>query len=230
MTTEPDAVGPTGGAGESSAAEALWTFFAAAEASDRKLAAAAVAINSGINGDVLTVDQAMVDQLHAGQPTAVAAAIPGGLDPAVEQAALLVYSDLSSRYMSMDNECVWQAGTFKISELPPDCFVLGHAAAVRTAADIAAAQSAAAGSTFTAAAPDSHAVAEVALRVLYIATHNGGCGATGGYIATERIPIDWNAEPSGDPALASLDGHIGGAGFRASYSADTGWTVDINAC
>lgn len=218
---------PSGG----EALESLAPFFAAAAETDQNLKAAAAAVNAALQGDTVTFDQATIDAIDRGSPTAAAAAIPTGLDPTVEQAVLLVYSDLVSRYAAMrGGDCV-NVSTRPRADLNADCFVRGHEAAIRTPGDIDAAYAAAAAApVMVVSAPDSRESAEVRLRIEYINGANMGCGTMGGYLATQAIPVDWVADDSGAPDVPPTDGHVGGIAFTATYDAGSGWTVELRAC
>lgn len=217
--------------GGGDALDALAPFFAAVAETDQNLRAAAEAVNAGIVGDTVTFDQSTIDAVDRGAPDGVAATIPTGLDPAVEQAVLLVYSDLVSRYGAMrGGDCVY-VSTRPRAELNVDCFVRGHEASIRTSGDVDAAYAAAAATPATVVPdPESRQSAEVPLRIEYINKANMGCGTMGGYLAVQTIPIDWVTEDSGAPEVPPTDGRVGGIGFTARYDAGSGWTVDLRAC
>ena len=217
--------------GGEDALDALAPFFAAVDETDQNLKAAAAAVNAGIGHEAVTFDQTTIDAIDRGSPSAVAATIPTGLDPTVEQAVMLVYSDLVSRYAAMrGGDCVY-VSTRPRADLNVDCFVRGHEAASLTPGDVDAAYAAAAAAPVTVVRdPDSRENAEVPLRIEYINKANMGCGTMGGYRATQAIPIDWVTEDSGAPEVPSTDGHVGVIGFTASYDAGSGWTVELRAC
>jgi len=214
--------------GAASAADGLVPFFAAVAETDRLLRAAADAVNASFGADTITVSQATIDAVERSAPTAVATAIPAGLQPAVEQAVLLVYSDLVSRYAALS--CLPRRSIPR-SELNPRCFTQGHAAAIRLTADVDTARTlAAATPPMAAPAADSRTVAELLLRIAYIDERNLGCAQTGGFLAIDAIRIDWIAESPPAPDIPPTVGHIGGIPFRATYNAPAGWTVSIEAC
>lgn len=220
-----DESAPTG-----TAAEALVPFFAAVDEIDGRLRTAAAAVNAGLSGDTATFDRSTIDTIDAAVPWPAADAIPSGLDPATEQAVLLVYSDLTSRFGALaGGDCV-QAGTVPRESLGADCFVRGHEAKVRMPGDIRAARAAAAASAFEPPDPNAPEAAEVLLRIEYINKANLGCGTVGGFIATDPIPVEWASEPSSDPTLPPTDGKVNGVRFRATYTESDGWTVDLPAC
>jgi hypothetical protein len=244
--TEPSddlwtAAPPPGTTWAASAADQLVPFIAAVAQTDRFLRAAADAVNAGVGADTITFSQATIDAVERSAPTTAATAIPAGLEPAVEQAVLLVYSDLVSRYAALHGDSCLPRRTIPRSELNPRCFTQGHAAAIRLTADVDAARTLAAASPpVTAPAADSRTVAELLLRIAFIDKANLGCDQTGGFLAIDAIRIDWNAEPPPAPDVPPTDGHIGtcvvlavdicGIPFRATYNAETGWTVDVVAC
>ena len=244
--TEPSvdlstAAPPPSATGAASAADDLVPFFAAVAETDRLLRAAADAVNASFGADTITVGQATIDAVERSAPTAVATVIPAGLEPAVEQAVLLVYSDLVSRYAALHGDSCLPRRTIPRAELNPRCFTQGHAAAIRLTADVDAARTlAAATPPVVAPAADSRPVAELLLRIAYIDKTNQGCDQTGGFLAIDAIRIDWIAEPPPAPDIPPTEGHIGtcavlavdvcGIPFRATYTTGTGWTVDVVAC
>jgi len=221
-----------------SAADDLVAFFDAVETADRNLKVAADAVNGSIGIDTITVEQSTIDAVDRAEPAAVAAAIPAGLQPAVERAVLLVYSDLVSRFAALRQSSCLVGGTRPRSELDPLCFSQGHAAAKRMPGDVDAARATAGASPrVVVPAPDTRAAAEVRIRVALIDGTNRGCDSGGGFIATEPISIRWYANPSVNPdtpEIPPLDGEVsgagGGVGFWATYAPRTGWTVQLNAC
>jgi len=222
---------PLSATGAASAADGLVPFFAAVAETDRLLRVAADAVNAGFGADTITFSQATIDAVRRSAPTAVATAIPAGLEPAVEQAVLLVYSDLVSRYAALHGDSCLPRRTIPRSELNPRCFTQGHAAAIRLTADVDEARTLAAASPpVVAPAADSRTAAELLLRIQYVDEGNQGCDQTGGFLAIDPIMIDWIAEPPLAPDIPPTVGHIGGIPFRATYNAGTGWTVSIEAC
>ena len=189
--------------------------------------------------DTVTFEQSTIDAVDRAEPTAVAAAIPAGLEPAVEQAVLLVYSDLVSRFAVLRQRSCLYVGTRPRSELDPLCFSQGHAAAERMPGDVDAARAAAEASPpVVVPAPDSRSAAEVRVRVALIDLVNLGCDSGGGFITTKPISVRWYANPKanpGTPEIPPLDGEVAssvdaGVGFWATYAAATGWTIQLNAC
>jgi hypothetical protein len=224
-----------------SAANDLVAFFDAVETTDRELRAAADAVNGSIGVATVTFEQSTIDAIDRAEPVAAAAAIPAGLDPAAEQAVLLVYSDLVSRFASLNQGSCVYLGTRPRSDLEPSCFSQGHAAAERMPEDVAAARAVAEDSPPAVVPdPDSRAAAEVRLRIALIDGANRGCDNGGGFIATVPIPVRWYDNPSvnpDSPEIPPLDGEVGGidvgagpVGFWATYAPSTGWTVELNAC
>jgi len=210
---------------------ALAPFFAAVVQTDQNLKAAAEVVNGAIRDGTITIDRATIEAIDRGSPFAVAATIPTGLDPTVERAVLLVYSDVVSRYGAMrGGDCV-EVGTRPLADLNADCFVRGHEPSNRMPGDVAAARAAAADAPGTVTLdPAARESAELPLRIEYINKANMGCGTMGGYLATEAIPVVWVTEDSGSPDVPPTDGRVGGIAFTARYDADSGWAVDLRAC
>lgn len=229
---QPD--GTTDGQGDTAtagtAAQALAPFFAAVDEIDGRLQAAATAVNAGLGEQDVTFDRSTVDLVDAAGPWPAADAIPAGLDPATEQAVLLVYSDLVSRFGALRGGDCLQVGTVPRASLNADCFVRGHAAKVRMPGDVQAAQAAAAASMIGTPDPGSPEAAEVLLRIEYINKANLGCGTMGGYIATDPILVEWANEPSADPTLPPTDGKVNGVRFRAAFDESAGWSIELLAC
>lgn len=215
---------------DSSTSDALAPFFAAVQTVDAALAAAAAAVNDSYAGDGVAFTQNTVDLVIQARPSAVAAAIPAGLDPDVERAVLLVYSDVESRFAALHGESCVRLGTFTRVEIDPHCFTEGHAAAVAMPADVAAARAAASSaSPFSDAGAHSREAAEVALQVGYVDGNNEGCSSHGGFRATDPIDVVWNGDPSVVNGAASAGGRTNGVQFTASWTGD-GWSVRYQAC
>lgn len=121
-------------------------------------------MNAGLGEDTATFDRSTVDAVDDAAPWTAAAAIPSGLDPATEQAVLVVYSDLVSRFGALRGGDCLQVGTVPRASLNADCFVRGHEAKVRTPENIRAAQAAAA-SSIDPPDPAARAAAEVQVRI-----------------------------------------------------------------
>jgi hypothetical protein len=214
-----------------SAADDLAAYFAAAQRTSDALAAAARKINGGVAPDRLSFDQATVDAVAAADPTPAAALIPAGLPPELLRAVLVVQSELVSRFAAMRFVYV---GTYPTHQPEADqaleCLANGAHPAARFATDLATAHSkAAALPPVTPVPPDSRAAAELAIRLADIGLRNHGCMNCGGFVVTEPAPIVWSPQPSflGD---RPWDGTIGGVRFRATYTAGSGWNVELNAC
>jgi hypothetical protein len=224
-TAEP---GPGATTMRATAAAALSGFLAEAAAADQALHGASARINAAITATEVTYDQTTVDLLARAAPEVVAPTLPAGMPAALQQAALLVYSDLVSRWAAMD-ACRFGVGTFP---LDPSylCFVNGGAAAARFDADVAALERLAqATPEFAVESPDSQAAEELAVRAHYIAMSNRGCAGSGGVLATDPIPVVWQSAPS-EVGGADVQGTVNGIPFRGTYDATTGWQVEIFAC
>ena len=126
------------------AADDLSAYLAAVDEADQRLRHRADEVNAGIGPEMISWDQATLDVVGQAQPTAVARALPPGLDPALGRPALVVYSGLESRYRSLQTGNCLTKGEMPRSELPPSCFTEGQAAAWRYASDLAALRSVAA--------------------------------------------------------------------------------------
>jgi len=211
-----------------SAADDLAAYFDAARATDERLTIAARLVNAGIGPDELRFDQATVDAISAAEPKVAAAAIPAGLEPDLLRAVMLVQNDLASRHAALVRI---EVGTFPAGEYQAQyvltCLGNGSGAKARFTTDLAAAEAAAASAPPVVVAPaDSRAAAEVAIRLQDIAIQNLGCDSCGGAVPPELAPITWQQEPGEPP----WDGRIGDLQFRARYTAENGWEVQLNAC
>ena len=215
-----------------SAADDLAAYFAAAETTDQALAAAARKINAGVGADRLSFDQATVDAVAAADPNPTAKLIPTGLDPALLRAVLLVQSELTARFFAMRRVRV---GTFPKNEFEAKdvlmCLGLGANPAAKFEADLAAAEGLAASlPPATPAAADSLPASELAIRLADILLRNSGCDSCGGAVITELAPIRWGQQPPPAPGVPPWDGDIGGIPFRAGFTAEAGWRIELNAC
>jgi hypothetical protein len=225
------------------AARDLASFFSAAQQDDTQLRAAAALVNSGISAVGMRFSQATVDTVKAADPQVVGAAIPAGLDPALLQPTLLVYSELRSRYMAMRRIYVGlianSGDTVGEYRGIMNCLGNGAVAASRFPADLAALEKESdAAPAVTTAAPDSRAAAELALRIADIGEANGGCASCGGQLATSLAPISWGWHGAwsglgawGDGSTAPPDGTIHGmVPFHVSYRSGKGWFAQEWAC
>jgi hypothetical protein len=237
---------PPAAPGARTAAQDLAAFFSAARQTDTRLRAAAAMVNGSITTNAMRISQATADAVRAADPQPVAAAIPAGLDSALLQQALLVYSELDSRYMAMYHLPVGVIASSGSGLASPGtyqylmrCLGNGAAAASRFAADLAALQkTAGAAPAVTIAAPDSRAAAELALRIIDIRVANGGCASCGGQLATTLAPVTWGWQGTwsemgtwSDGSTAAPDGTIRGTiPFHVSYQPGKGWYAQEYVC
>jgi hypothetical protein len=214
------------------AARDLDGFLTLARAADQSLTEAAARINASTTATDITYDDRTVGLLTFAAPSSLARSLPPGMPDQLQQAALLVYSDLVSRWAAMSaGPCPHDAGTHPRSQYDENhCFVEGAAAAARTDGDIAALDHLA-GSTpkFTIPAQDSRPAEELAARANSIDLQNLGCANVGGVVVTELIPIVWQTQPSGDDR-GDWQGTVGEIPFRGTYDQARGWVIEIRAC
>jgi hypothetical protein len=208
------------------AADDLAPFFAEARLADGRLRTAAALVNADLGTEpVVHFREATVAAARATWPTATARAIPAGLPPDLLRAVLLVYSDLADRSVALR-----RVGPEADRADLLNCLHNGQEPAARFPADLATAQKLAAASpAVVVPPPDSRAVAEVALHLLYLNRLYGCDDECGGPVA-QPPTITWKANPPVAPGAPATDGTIGGLGFRAKYQPGRGWEVDILAC
>lgn len=214
-----------------SATEALDPFFAAAVTLDRQLHAAAAAINaSGPPWEEVGDD--IASAVRAADLDPVERAIPAGLPHDLQQAVILVFSDLVSRRSAM--ESFSYTGTY----LPDDFYSVdehggvyyiddeghrlypahattaqlieelenGHEAATRFDDDLAAARAlAAAGPPIAPVPTESRLTAEVLILVAKVRIDNQGCDARGGSVLTHLPTVTWGPVPDYPDAEGTLD-------------------------
>ncbi len=223
-----------------SALNELAGYLGAAAAVDSRLKAAAVVINGAIGSTHLTVTPAAVAAIAAANPDRAGRAIPAGLDPALLRPAMLVQSDLVSRYYSLHGfENAGHSGSVvPLSEQSAkralECLGNGAQAAHEFPADLAALRAAAAQAPpVTVAAARSRAAAEVAIMLYDIRARNAGCGSCGGARVTSLPVIRWYPKrmPTGyHNHPTPVDGKVDIAEFMASYTPGAGWKVLVYAC
>jgi hypothetical protein len=218
-----------------SAADVLGPFFAAAVTLDQQLKTAAAAINAtGPPWEEITADVA--SKVQAADLGPVSRAIPAGLPHDLQEAVILVLSDLTSRRLAMESftvvapvlpdetYAVHQTNAQLLAELPN-----GHAAAVRFDGDLAAARALAADTAPIAPVPSrSRLTAEVLVRVEYVRVANAGCDERGGAVFTELPEVIWRSVPE----LPDAEGTVGphGIEFNADLRPDGTWNVYLFAC
>ena len=238
----------------SSAAGQLEPFFAAAQAEDTQLRAAAVLVNDGFGATTISLSPSTKAAVTAIDPTVVSRTIPAGLGPALQLAVLVVYSDLRSRRESMNRVASWASspgttvmpagGTWARDLLT--CLRNGASASAGFPGDLAAARALARRtSAVTPASPRSRAAGELAVRIRSIYLNNAGCAACGGGVVTRLASVTWRSmsiagyhwdgvvgTAAGNPpsAVASAGNPYGGVPFHAYYLAGKGWQVSLDAC
>ena len=201
-------------------------FFAAAADVNTKLKAAAVAVNRVISGDKIVLDQSALDAIAAADPTEAKDTIPTGLPPPLERSVLVVYNNLVSRRSAFN-------GVQRDDEVESvNCLRNGAAPAARFADDVKAARALAASAPPLApVASDSQAAEELAIRFAWIDEVNNGCASCGGMVIKDLVPITIYAEPVTPSGYdRTFNGEIQGVYFTATYVADHGWNIVLNAC
>ena len=209
----------------------LQPFIDLAAAADRDLAEAAQRINAAATADTITYDQRTVELLDI-DLGALGAALPAGMPDPLQQAGLLVYSDIVSRWGSLaGGDCPSSVGTRARSDYTDNlCFVHGAPAAARFDGDLAAlASTADATPALVVPAPDSRPAEALAARIQSIRLRNLGCANTGGFVATEPIVVTWDPSP-GMENFPDWEGRVDGIPFYGVYDAGTGWKISIAAC
>lgn len=229
-TTEP---ATSDSAAPHTASAALDDFLTRATMADKALREASDRINAAITTTEVTYDQHTRDLLASAAPGPVASTLPAGMPDTLKKAALLVYSDLVSRWAAMSGSCDHGEGTLPRAEFD-GCFVQGAPAAARFAGDLSALdQLAEATPEFAVAAQDSRTAEALAVRIRYIDLGNLGCANMGGYVATDPIPIVWQRTPD-DAGGADWQGTVGaglaGIPFRGTFDPVLGWQIEILAC
>lgn len=220
----------TTGAATAPAYQQLEPFITAAKAFDAQLKVAAKAINrTGPRWP--TAEPAVTAAVKAADPDLLDAALPAGLPPALLQKTVVVYSELVSRRMAMND--------FAFPEQRPPEFAAqqqeewrraltnGHESARRFPADLATLERAArTAPPFAAQPPTSRAQAELLL-VLELIGMAEGCSDNRGGVIFDKVPVvEWSAgESFGRPR----DGFIDGGPFTANL-VDGRWQLNINAC
>ncbi len=224
---------------EPSAASDLAAFVSSAGTVDRRLRAAAAAVNGGITADLLTITQPTRDAIATADPAAAAATIPAGLGPDLMRTVLLVQSDLVARSWALRGfeRAFEPTGTATVARSDPNaeeamrCLGNGSAAAADFAADLLRVRSAAAAAPpVPAVAPDSRAAGDLAVWLRTVNLRNSGCGSCGGQRMASLPPITWGETGPQFPGDLDWNGDIDGVAFHATFVAGQGWTVVLRAC
>lgn len=213
-----------------SAAAGLARYFAAAQADDARIRAAAKAINQDIGPVTIRFRPSTIAAVNAAVPRQARKALPAGPQQALLRPLLLVYNDLVARAAAFN--AVRGMGTTAHARSDPASTQMlaalagGSTVARRYPGDLAAARAAAAASRpFRAARADSRAAAELAVRMTYIEGWNNCCGGVGGIVLTQYPRVVWKAFSLGSERW---DGTINDVAFRARYTRD-GWEARLNA-
>lgn len=225
---------------KSSAAD-LAAYFTAAVNLDRRLKAAALAVNGASGTTQITFSKSTLDAIASANPSEATREIPAGLTAHVLLLVLTVQSDLVSRYYAFrgfDLAAATNAGSISRSgsaaEYLLSCLGDGSHAANSFVADLAAAEAAAARAPALArVGPRSRAAADLAVWLRSVLEDNAGCMSCGGARLTALLPITWHYVSPLYPGGNAWDGSLGGSHgllFAAHYTASEGWSVQLNAC
>jgi hypothetical protein len=198
-----------------SAAGDLAAFFAAAEALDGDIKAAAAAFNAGFDADAGTLDPSVAPIVDALDARPLGALIPAGLSLPLETSVLAAFTGLDSRIAAL-------AGGVRYLDYPDkpgalDCLEGGGQAAARFPGDLAAARALADDEAPPSAAPDSEAAGILAVRLTAIHSMNWGCDSCGGLVYDGPIEVDWPGRT------------VAGVEFEATFSGGS-WDILIYAC
>ncbi len=207
-------------------------FLGAAARADQALTEAANRINAASTETDIVIDQQTADLLRQVDLEQLARWLPPGMPDALQNQALLVYSDLVSRWGSLaGGQCRQEVGTYPRSQAEASlCFVNGAPAAARFDADFVTLERLAETTpAFSVADRGSRAAEELAVRVRSIDLRNLGCDSTGGFVATEPIVIVWGEIPGFDDQ-PPWQGTVDGIAFRGTFDEVRGWTILVNAC
>ena len=213
-----------------SAADSLAAFFAAAQADDTRIRAAARAVNREIGPTSIHVTRAMVKTAEAATPERTARAIPAGLDADLLQATMIVYSDLATRASAL-NPALDFIGIESRPRTDPDVVRYldglhrGSLVARAYPADLASARARAATKPpIVPAQPGSRAAAELAVRIAVVHLGNG-CNGGNPPVRRSLVPIIWKTP------VSSFEGSVGGIRFTAGFGIKGGgWKINLNAC
>jgi uncharacterized protein YceK len=229
-TTAAVSSGSTSSAAPVSALAGLAGYLEAVAAADVRIRRVAALVNGDITAAGVRIRPTTAAAIQALDVTDVAAALPPGMPASLTRAALLVFSELSSRrtaFHGVPLEGLVAAGEPGFARMTA-CLANGARAAARFGADVAALRTlAAATEPLRRVEPASRAAAEIALRTRYVQGQNGCCDSCGGYVSDRLVPIVWNARDL--PGGVHVDGTIDGIDFEARYRTPGGWQVAIHA-
>ena len=214
---------------------ALQAYLREVDGMDAALRQVATLVNGDLTARGLAARPRTVAAVRAltARETRVRRSLPAGMSPALTRAALLVYSELSSRVAAFNPivraSADLPAGDPEFTELK-GCLANGAVAAARSGRDLTALRRLAASSrAFVPAAPSARATAEIALRTTLVRNGNGCCDSCGGYLSDALVPLVWGRPAGPREPGERVDGTIDGIDFDATYHADGGWTVQIHA-
>ena len=220
-------------AAASSSAVELDHFVTAARTADSRLRSAAQVVNGSLGRKtiVVTTSTARTVQRTRDAVLAVPATLPAGMPAGLRDAALLVYSDLTSRQGAMSWAGYPATYRFAVPRTENgyqvvtawdmvESFGNGHEAAVAFGADLARLQALAGHTRFVPKPATSPSALDVAVRVEEINGRNYGCASTGGYRATEPAVV----KPT-----ASRTGTTDGVEYKATVVRGR-WHVEIMSC
>ena len=206
----------------------LAAFLAEARQVDARLRRAAALINAGIGDDVVRVDQAIVDAVHAAEPDTAARAVPTGLAPETLRLTLVVYNDLVSRHAAMGHFV--RPGSFSRAgdgRLMLTCLANGAAPAARFLTDLASLDRyAASRPAATPTGQDPEPAAGLAVRLELIRAHNQCADECGSGVFTDLAKLSWTVRPTRSTAG---HGELEGVTFTVTATSRS-WAVRFNAC
>jgi hypothetical protein len=221
-----------------SALSQLAAYLAAADNADIHIKQASVLVNQQIGESAIHFTAAEVAAVKGlfWYTTAAGKAIPGGLPPELLRRVLLSYSDLESRgaafrFLPFYNP---PGGSLPVTSADGRAILQdlkhGAPAEARFATDLAAVRDLASTTPpVVQVAANSHATAEIAVRVARINSANTGCDSSGGWLATTLLPVIWQSGTF--PGTKDrTDGTIDSIPFTATYQAGGGWNVMIWTC
>jgi hypothetical protein len=215
------------------AAESLAGFFAAAQADDARIRAAARAVNREIGPASVHFSWATLTTVEASTPDHTARAIPAGMDADLLRTTMIVYADLATRSSALNPTLDFIGIDESRPRTDPDVVRFldglrrGSLVARAYPADLAAARALAATKPPIAPGrPDSRAAAELAIRITHIEASNG-CDGANPPVLRYLVPVVWKTTvtPHG-----RHDGSFGGIVFHITYAVGSGWTVGFDAC
>lgn len=214
-TTTTAAAPTTTGAPGPSAADTLAGFFAAAEALDADIRAAADVFNAGFDPAAGTLAPGVAPVVEALDAVPLGLLIPAGLSADLETAVLAVFTDLDGRISALAGGV--RGVDYPDLEFVMNCLTGGGPAATRFPDDLARAREMAGLEPPPTAAPDSPEGGILAVRLAAIHSMNWGCDSCGGLAYDAPIAVDWEGRT------------VAGVEFEAAYE-EGAWQILIYAC